>query len=188
VSQKAEQKQRSREAILTSASAALRERGIAASSVADVMKGAGLTVGGFYGHFDSKEQMFGEAIRHGAQGAWDLLLRGTEGRPGVRTVVGRYLSRTHRDQRAEGCLLPTTASEVGRDGEPYRSALAGEAEKFVASLVERLGPDRREEAIGLIALMVGGVTLARAFAGTPLSDEILKASRALAEKALQAGD
>ena len=67
MSQKAEQKQKSHEAILASAAALLLERGIRASSVMDVMKGAGLTVGGFYGHFESKEHLFTETIRSTAR-------------------------------------------------------------------------------------------------------------------------
>src|SRR5437867_780032 len=123
---KTKQKQKSREAIAASAAALLRERGIKASSVMDVMKGAGLTVGGFYNHFDSKEELFVETLRNAASATWDHLLKSANGdSPRSRTlsVIRRYLSRQHRDNKETGCLLPSAAPEVAREGEPYRSAL-----------------------------------------------------------------
>ncbi len=189
MSQKAEQKQRSHDAILSSASVLLRGRGIQASSVMDVMKGAGLTVGGFYGHFASKEQLFTEAIRAGASTTWNRLLGAAEGdspRRRALSVVQRYLSPSHRDNVGEGCLLPSVAPEIAREGEPYRSALEAELEGFIASFAAMLGPEdaRWEEALGLIALMYGALSLSRAVAGTPLADELLQAARALAERDL----
>jgi TetR/AcrR family transcriptional regulator, transcriptional repressor for nem operon len=190
MNQKAEQKQRSREAILASAAALLRERGIMGSSVMDVMKGAGLTVGGFYGHFDSKEQLFEATIEHAASSMWERLLTTAKGDSAVERalhVVNRYLSRAHRDNPEAGCLLPNAAPEVARAGEPYRSALARQLAGFVSSLSELLGRggERREQALSLIALMYGALTLSRALAGTPLSDEFLKAAKAMAASTLK---
>ncbi len=189
MNQKAEQKQRSHEAILASAAALLRERGIKASSVGDVMKGAGLTVGGFYGHFDSKEHLFAETIRCAASTMWDRMLattKGATGREKALGVVKRYLSRAHRDNVEAGCLLPNAAPEIAREGEPYRSALEAELNGFVGSLAGLLGEGsaRREEALGLIALMYGALSLSRAVGGTPLSDEFLRAARRMGERAL----
>ncbi|WP_224366911.1 TetR/AcrR family transcriptional regulator [Hyalangium versicolor] len=187
MNQKAEKKQKSHDAILASAAALLRERGIKASSVQDVMKGAGLTVGGFYGHFDSKEQLFAETIRTTASALWIRLMNSAKGksaRERVRSVIGPYLSRTHRDHPEAGCLLPSAAPEVAREGEPYRSALSTELGQFVSSLEGVLGPGsgRREEAVGLVALMYGALSLSRAVDGTPLSDEFLRAAKALADR------
>lgn len=181
---KTEQKQKSHQAILDSAATLLRQRGIHASSVLDVMKGAGLTVGGFYGHFDSKEQLFTATLRHAAGEMWDRLLRSATGstpRERVLGVLGRYLSRKHRDTPQDGCFLPNVAAEVARAGEPYRSALAAELGRFVDTLAELLGsgPGSRETALGLIALMYGALSLSRTLAGTPLSDEFLAAAKRL---------
>ncbi len=189
MNQKKEQKQRSHEAILASAAALLRERGIKASSVMDVMKGAGLTVGGFYGHFGSKEQLFAEAIQSAASSTWSQLLSAAKGdSPGERamSVVRGYLSRAHRDNAEKGCLLPSAAPEVAREGEPYRSALEAELSGFVRTFSAVLGSSAgaREKALGLIALMYGALSLSRAVRGTPLSDELLKAAKKLAESAL----
>ncbi len=181
---KQDQKQKSRQAILDSAATLLRQRGIQASSVLDVMKGAGLTVGGFYGHFESKEQLFTATLKHAAGVMWQKLVHdsaGTSPRQRVLSVLGRYLSRTHRDNPEAGCFLPNVAAEVAREGEPYRSALATELASFVGSLAQILGggAGSRETALGLIALMYGGLSLARALAGTPLSDEFLAAAKRL---------
>src|SRR5207247_990475 len=168
---KAKQKQESREAIQASAAALLRERGIKASSVMDVMKGAGLTVGGFYNHFDSKEELFVETLRNATSTNWDQLLKSAKGdSPRSRTlsVIRRYLSREHRDNKETGCLLPSAAPEVARAGEPYRSALEKELSGVVSSLANMLdaGVDSREKALGLIALMYGALALSRAVPDT----------------------
>jgi TetR/AcrR family transcriptional repressor of nem operon len=189
MNQKTKQKQKSREAIAASAAALLRERGIQASSVMDVMKGAGLTVGGFYNHFDSKEELFVETLRRAASATWEPLLKSAKGdSPRARTlsVIRWYLSRKHRDNKETGCLLPCAAPEVARQGEPYRSALEKELSGFVSSFADMQGggAKNRERAIGLIALMYGALSLSRAVAGTPISDEFLLAAKKLGERAL----
>jgi TetR/AcrR family transcriptional regulator, transcriptional repressor for nem operon len=189
MNQKTEQKRKSREAILASAAALLRERGIQASSVMDVMKGAGLTVGGFYGHFDSKEQLFAETIRGTASVLWTELLASAKGetpRERMLSVVQRYLSRPHRDHPEMGCTLPSIAQEVTRQGEPYRGALEQQLSNSIHSLTEVLGSgaEHRDQVIGLVGLMYGALALSRAVNGTPLSDEILRAARKFGERAL----
>ena len=177
MSQKAEQKQQSHDAILTSAANLLRKQGIRASSVQDVMKGAGLTVGGFYSHFDSKEHLFTETIRTAGSTMWDRLCaiaKGATSRERAVSVLRNYLSRAHRDNPEEGCILPSTAPEVAREGEPYRGALEDQVRAFIHSMIEILGGSRenREKSVALVALMYGALSLSRSVAGTPLSDEI----------------
>jgi TetR/AcrR family transcriptional repressor of nem operon len=186
MNQKTKQKQESREAIAASAASLLRQRGIKASSVMDVMKGAGLTVGGFYNHFDSKEDLFVETLQKAARASWDRLLHSAKGdSPRSRTlsVIRSYLSRKHRNCKDEGCLLPSTAPEVAREGGPYRSAFEQELSRFIKSFAIMLdaGPESREKAVGLIALMYGALSLSRAVEGTRLSDEFLQAGKKLSE-------
>jgi len=189
MNQKTKQKRMSRDAIAASAATLLRERGIKASSVMDVMKGAGLTVGGFYNHFESKEELFVETLRNATSTNWDQLLKSAKGdSPHSRTlsVIRRYLSREHRDNKETGCLLPSAAPEVAREGEPYRSALEKELSGVVSSLAHMLdaGSESREKSLGLIALMYGALSLSRAVADTRLSDDFLRAARKLGERAL----
>src|SRR6266511_1826540 len=106
---KAERKERSHEAILDSAARLLRERGISGARVADVMKGAGLTVGGFYAHFASKEALVDDALRQTAASMRErLFLRLEEKDEADRAevVLKRYLSAAHRDAVDEGCPFP----------------------------------------------------------------------------------
>jgi TetR/AcrR family transcriptional regulator, transcriptional repressor for nem operon len=189
MSQKTEQKLKSHEAILASAASMLREHGIKASSVAEVMKGAGLTVGGFYSHFDSKEALFTETIKSATGILWKQLLQNTEGllpRERLQLMLRQYLSRKHRDNVVEGCLLPTVAPEVAREGEPYRGALEVELSALISSMTSLFGdrPEYKEKALALIALMFGALSLSRALKGTALSDEILQAAKKFGAQAI----
>ncbi len=192
MSVRAEQKERSHREILASAARLFRIRGIAGTSVGDVMRGAGLTVGGFYAHFGSKEALVEESLR-AAMVQMRAVLHGwaakaPEGERLVRILQG-YLSRTHRDAPEEGCLLPAVVSELATDGEALRPALAEELRTW-ASAIDELDArprdvPRGQRALGMIALMFGGLALARAVRGTPLSDEILRACRAYGRAALR---
>src|SRR5882672_1004817 len=94
------QKDATRHHIVDAAGHLFRERGYATTSVADVMEQVGLTVGGFYAHFESKERLLAEILSHAFDRTRDLLLLGLEDAPGatfVREVIGRYLSPSHRD-------------------------------------------------------------------------------------------
>ena len=189
MNQKTKQKQESREAIQASAAALLRERGIKASSVMDVMKGAGLTVGGFYNHFDSKEDLFVQVLQNASRTNWNSLLKSAKGdssRARALSVTRQYLSRRHRDCKDTGCPWPGAAAEVARAGEPYRSALEKELSSFIKSFAQMIdgGSESREKAVALLVLMYGGLSLSQAVAGTRLSDEFLQVGRKLAQQTL----
>ena len=186
---KAKQKQESREAIQASAAALLRERGIKASSVMDVMKGAGLTVGGFYNHFDSKEDLFVQVLQNASRTNWSSLLKSARGdSPQARalSVTRQYLSSHHRDCKDTGCPWPGAAAEVARAGEPYRSALEKELSSFIRSFAQMIdaGSESREKAVALLILMYGGLSLSQAVAGTRLSDEFLRAGKKMSAQLL----
>jgi TetR/AcrR family transcriptional regulator, transcriptional repressor for nem operon len=190
---KVEKKQRSHSTILESAARLVRERGISGARVADVMKGAGLTVGGFYAHFSTKEALVDEALRKTSAALRDGLFARLDEKPEearAEVVLKRYLSAAHRDATAMGCPLPAVAGEVGTTAPEHIPVVVEQIEAMVRGLAERLPPagilPRRQLAIGLVALMVGGLTLARATRGTPLSDEVLRACRALGGHASRA--
>lgn len=175
--------------IRAAAARLLRTRGLRLPSVAEVMQAARRTVGGFYGHWDSKEALFADALRDTMRGNWARLAelaRGDTPRERLAALVRRYLSRAHRDTPEVGCPLPSTLSDVAVLGEPYRGVVAEELGEFVAILERDTGAlGGRQTALGLLAVMVGGLSLARATQGTPLSDAVLAASRALALAALE---
>jgi TetR/AcrR family transcriptional repressor of nem operon len=177
MSTKAEQKQRSRESILRSASHLLRQRGIAGSAIGEIMQGAGLTVGGFYAHFASKEALMDATIRQTGAELRARLLQGLRGLPleqRLPQILARYLSPSHRDTPGQGCPLPAVVGEVGTTATAHRPVLQEQVEVFVEQL-----DMPRAQALGLIALMYGGLSLSRALQGSPLSDEVLAACRAL---------
>ena len=193
---KAQKKGRTHEAILESAARLLREKGIAGAGVADVMKGAGLTVGGFYAHFDSKEDLIDEALRRTSSDVRERLFEGLSDKPAdkrAEMVLKRYLSAEHRDEFGKGCALSAVVGEIGTTAGEHREVLREQFTALSSTLSELLPPasepPRRYLAIALVALMYGGLSLSRALRGTPLSDDVLRACRALGTAALRtAGD
>jgi TetR/AcrR family transcriptional repressor of nem operon len=189
---KARQKGRTHEAILESAVRLLREKGISGAGVADVMKGAGLTVGGFYAHFDSKEALIDEALRRTAEEVRQRLFERLLEKPAEKRaeiVLKRYLSAEHRDEFVQGCALPAVVGEIATTAHEYRETLRDQIGAMSSALEEHLPPgsepSRRYLAVGLVALMYGGLSLSRALRGTPLSDEVLRACRAVGIAALR---
>jgi TetR/AcrR family transcriptional regulator, transcriptional repressor for nem operon len=190
---KARKKGRTHEAILESAARLLREKGIAGAGVADVMKGAGLTVGGFYAHFDSKEDLIDEALRRTSSDLRERLFEGLEDKPlekRAEVVLKRYLSVEHRDEFVQGCSLPAVVGEIATTAGEHREVLREQFTAMSSALSELLpvdsDPPRRYLAVALVALMYGGLSLSRALRGTSLSDDVLRACRALGAAALRA--
>jgi TetR/AcrR family transcriptional repressor of nem operon len=175
--------------VVAAAAGMLRARGSAGVGVQEVMSAAGLTHGGFYKHFSSKDELIGLAATE-AFGEIIQLLDALTGHDLHRDslgsgVVTEYLSAGHRDQPATGCANTALAADSARSpGTPLRSSyLSG-----LGSTIDRLTEVRQEagdadeaearrHAIETLATMVGALTLARATAGDPLSDEVLTTVR-----------
>lgn len=182
---RSEQKQATHADILRSAQHLLRTKGIAGTSVAEVMKGAGLTVGGFYAHFESKDDLIESVLRRTLGEMRAKLVGGLEDATSIERLersLERYLSKAHRDRPAQGCPLPASLGELSQADARLKSALADEIEGHVRALA---GPELRTVALGLFALMVGGLSLARALKGTALSQAVLDASIELGRMALR---
>ena len=199
---KAEQKERTHETILVSAVRLLREKGIAGARVADVMRGAKLTVGGFYAHFTSKEALVDTALRLASAQMRERLFAGLDDKPAqdrAQVILKRYLSAAHRDEFVRGCPFPAVIGEVGTTAPEHGPVVAEQVEAMAEALETHLasgaggggsgagapggaamrGVPRRYIALGLVALMYGGLSLSRALRGTELSDDVLKACRAV---------
>ena len=180
-----EQADRNREKILEVAGRLFRERGYDGIGVADIMKRAGLTHGGFYGHFPSKEDLAAEITARGVgREGWLERLTGKTN-PSLGDVVRGYLTRRHRDDAGQGCLFAALGSDAARQPRSVRRAFTEGLRRRVDAL-EPLMPRRseaarRQEALALIAGLVGALTLARAVDDTQLSDEILEAAAAVFE-------
>lgn len=192
---KADQKERTHETILESAARLVRAKGISGARVADVMKGAGLTVGGFYAHFSSKEALVDDALRLTASRMRARLFVGLlekDEADRAEVVLKRYLSVAHRDDVESGCPFPAIIGEVATTAHEHKDVLAEQVESFAGELHGYLpkhdGQKRRHVAIALFALMYGGLSLARALKGTELSDEVIKACRAFGRIALRGNE
>jgi AcrR family transcriptional regulator len=173
-----DKKAQTRQRILKAASAALIQRGPAEPSVGEVMGAAGLTVGGFYAHFESKDALMLEAFKQLLSHRRDLIadmdaeLTGEERRA---LVAAFYLSRKHRDSTEQACPVPASLGELGRLPDEFRVALNEHVELMVAQLAA--SPEDIDKALADIALMVGGLALARALGPGELSDRLLRAAK-----------
>lgn len=182
-----EQADSNRVAITDAASRLFRERGIHGVSVSDLMAAAGLTHGGFYGHFDSKDSLAAEACRFAFDGSvsrWKKRVEGSEDQVSARAaLVDNYLSDKSRSNPGMSCPASTLPADVAREPSesPVRDNFAAGVEELVGILaaLQRSGDaevDRRR-ALADLSTMVGGLMLARATAGREISEEILAAAR-----------
>ena len=182
MSQRAAAKATTHGRIVASASKLMRKQGLAAASVGRVMRGARLTVGGFYSHFRSKRTMDAEVLRltlEEVRASWLVALDGREGLDWLAHAVGRYLSSAHRDAPEAGCPLPAVLSELARADKSTRETVArafvAATDEFAARAPRTGGVDPRDRAMATLALCIGGLALARVLRGTPESDQVLGA-------------
>jgi TetR/AcrR family transcriptional repressor of nem operon len=148
------------------------------------MRGAGLTVGGFYAHFRSKRAMDVEVLSQAlgnTRRTWLGGLEASDGLAWLSRAVKRYLSVEHRDQPDDGCPMPAVLSELARADKATRQPLVDAfeiaAREFQARAPARAGLSARERALATLALCIGGLALARALKGHPVSDELIRACR-----------
>jgi len=170
-----EQMAQNRQLILDEASRLFRERGFDTVTVADVMKAAGQTHGGFYGHFKSKDDLIAAAIAH------SLSVEAPAGTD-LQGWMDAYLSPLHRDHPAQGCPVASLAGLLRQQGPQARAAMScgleDQIERFARALPGDDAAERRRAAIGQWSAMVGAVILSRAVDDTALADELLRQTRA----------
>lgn len=178
-------KDASRRHIVEVAAERFRSDGIAASGLAGIMSSAGLTNGAFYPHFASKAELVRESVTT-AMDAQSKLLREIGSTGGLEAVIAAYLSPQHRDNPGKGCAMAALLPELARQPADVRDACAERFQDTTREMAAALpgGAKSREGvAIGVYAILIGTLQLARAAQGTPLSDRIL-ASGADAARAL----
>lgn len=177
-------KSQTRARILKNASARLRSHGEAGIAIGNLMEESGLTHGGFYAHFKSRDALISEAFREAMKGSPAKWRERADEAPvdkKLAAIVESYLTADHRDDPGSGCILPSLGADVARTDTRTRRIYAGRFEEMVALVAKhqsgRMTKDARERAIGTIATMVGSLLLARAAGDTELSADILKAGR-----------
>jgi TetR/AcrR family transcriptional repressor of nem operon len=187
-----EHKENTRRRIVDAAASAFRAKGVSGISLADLMRQVGLTHGGFYAHFKSKEDLIAATLAelHDVRMArFDEIAKET---PDVALLraANFYLSSRHREHPEAGCAVATLGSELARTEGAARSQIGTNIEAWLDRFAEvapgKEGDDRRRQARGAFAAMVGGLILARGVEDAHLSDEILGDVRTFISEALAA--
>ena len=172
----------SHDRIVRTAAARYRENGVDGIGVADLMKDAGLTHGGFYRHFASRDELVLEAIERalhdGGQRVTGALASSKQ--PSLTILVDAYLSAAHRDNLATSCAVATLAGDVARSNERVRGAYTQQVSAYLELLAKLISADKRRskrtKAIAALSALVGAVSIARAVNDEKLSREILKSA------------
>ncbi|WP_085726270.1 TetR/AcrR family transcriptional regulator [Pseudomonas sp. R37(2017)] len=177
-----------RETIVEAATRLFRERGLHGISVVDVMAAAGLTHGGFYGHFQSREALAqeasGRAFEQAAQ-RWQARVAEHDSKDAARrAVVDPYLSRESRDNPGDSCPVVAFAGDMCHEAadsglrQTYLHGLNNLLDSLATLLDTEDAASNRQQVLVQYSLMFGALMLSRATRGDPLSDEILQAARA----------
>jgi len=170
--------------IVKKASVRLREKGAHGIGVADLMKEAGLTHGGFYAHFDSREALVIEAFAYAMDRSterWRKLAEATPPEKRLAAIVDSYLTTVHRDDPGHGCAVPTLGAEIARESPKTRKAFAAKLGQMIEMLADQI-PEvprktARKQAMAAVATMMGTLVLSRIAGSGEFSDEILGAGR-----------
>lgn len=177
-------KAETRARIVRKASVLLREKGVHGVGVAELMQEAGLTHGGFYSHFASRDALLIEAIAHAMDRSIAHWRRSAETTPPdqrLAAIVEAYLTPAHRDEPGYGCAIAALGAEIAREGTTARQMFSAKLEEMIDVLAVQISdtPDAaaRRQAMVTLALMTGAVVLARAADGSALSGEVLDAAR-----------
>ncbi len=180
------EKAASHERIVRTAAARMRRDGIDGVSVAELMSDAGLTHGGFYRHFRSREELVAEAVERAlADGAErTTAAAGGGGSTALHRIIDGYLSPTHRDEPESGCAVAGLPAEIARSNARARAAYAGQVTSYVELLAGLIAqsdrPAERDDAFLVLSALVGALSMARAVDDPRFSDEILdETARAL---------
>jgi TetR/AcrR family transcriptional regulator, transcriptional repressor for nem operon len=170
--------------IVRKASVKLRERGAHGIGVADLMKDAGLTHGGFYAHFPSREALVIEAFTHAMDRStehWQKLAEATQPEKRLSKIVNAYLAPLHRDDPGHGCAVPALGAEIARESARTRKVFSGRLNRMVDMLAEQIQSlprgAARKQAIAAMATMIGALVMSRIAGSGEFSDEVLAAGR-----------
>jgi TetR/AcrR family transcriptional repressor of nem operon len=175
-------KAETRRRIIETAAARFRKDGVAATGIAGLMADAGLTHGGFYAHFPSKEALVGEAVAAAlASAKAGAVLEES----GLEAYIASYLQKAHRDTPEQGCPAAALAPEIARHDESVRADFTQGLEAIFARIAAKLPdivpePARWDMAVGIFGVMMGTLQLARAVSEKQLSDRILESGIAAA--------
>jgi TetR/AcrR family transcriptional repressor of nem operon len=176
---------KTRQRIVTSAAAEFRRHGINGIGLSDLMAASGLTHGGFYRHFDSKEKLVEEACSAAVEsiaGTMASAISAKSKQSCLKTAAAQYLSKEHRDNPSEGCPFAALGSEIARCDESTRSAMTEGFLKLVDTIAGQLGESRpavaKQRALVAVSTMIGALTVSRIVTDPELSAAILRHTQA----------
>jgi TetR/AcrR family transcriptional regulator, transcriptional repressor for nem operon len=179
-----QQTAQTRRDIIDAAAALFRERGLDGVSVAELMDRAGLTHGGFYKHFDSKEALMAEAATAAFEESmheWRKVIEAHKEQDAGRFLIEKYLSESHRKDLEHGCPVVSLGSEMARSGNAVRNRFANGIRGMIEAFEEQLGnesrPDKKELAITIVSCMVGAMVIARCSDNDKTARSYLDAAR-----------
>jgi TetR/AcrR family transcriptional repressor of nem operon len=172
-----EHKQTVRAKIVDAASRALRRDGLDGVSIPALMKRAGLTHGGFYSHFDDRDELVAEAVRHAAHETADGVFAAA---PSLDAALAAYLSAHHVDHAERGCVVAALGADAPRQRAPVREVFAWAARGLLQLVQDKLSTQRKglsDEALEITSRMVGAVVLARLLDDPTLRSRLLSVAR-----------
>jgi TetR/AcrR family transcriptional regulator, transcriptional repressor for nem operon len=174
-----EHKVKTRETIVESARRLFSRHGFSGVSIDEIMAEAGLTRGGFYNHFQTKDELYAEVVTHALACRKSQVAKGGCAEPRtIRDFVSAYLSQAHFEDRETCCPLMALPSDVARGGEPVKRAYRQVLEYMIGFLERELGGSQaRDRALALAALCIGGMAVARAIDDRELAEEIREAAQ-----------
>jgi TetR/AcrR family transcriptional repressor of nem operon len=179
-----EHKSEVRKKIVKDASRRFRAKGLAGAGVSDVMNDAGLTHGGFYKHFKSKDVLLVESLAEGFQEISDRLIQAAEqAEPGDawKEIVNTYLSTDHCDEPESGCPLTALAPELGRTGPALEPQILGELVKYKSRMLPFMpgnDPQDKEKAFfAIFSTMIGAIELARMLPEPEMREKVIATAR-----------
>ena len=176
---------KTRASIVEAASLSFRKSGICETALTDLMEAAGLTHGGFYRHFASKDDLIAEATEAAFNSTIEEMqasTRKSRNRKGVRAIAEDYLSPKHRTDRAHGCPLAALASELSRSDKVTRAAATEGIIKMIDTVAAQINDRRPKEveraAMAIVATMFGALAMSRIVNDPKLADALLTAAKA----------
>jgi TetR/AcrR family transcriptional repressor of nem operon len=173
------EKAQSRERILAEAARRVKTDGLESLSVGKLMQGAGLTHGGFYGHFESRSDLITEALRRALDDT-HRRQRESEAVNGPLTFEARvrgYLSQGHRDAQRDGCAVAALVSDAARADGTTRAVMDESLEFFIAQTTRQLGETDDEKAMVAVSALIGALIVSRATTDPERSEAVLQAMK-----------
>jgi TetR/AcrR family transcriptional repressor of nem operon len=174
------------ERIVRTASTLIRRDGIDGASVAELMAEAGLTHGGFYRHFDSRDELVAEAVEsalaHGSNRT--NAAAETGGSDALAAIIDGYLSRLHRDKPETGCAVAALPTDIVRSNARAREAYSRQVRSYIDLLAGLTPGGNSDDAHLILATLVGALALARAVDDPALSDELLESTARALQRAV----